>query len=119
MDDVINSIIMGILTPIMNFFGSFFNLIFSSKVSTVCFGLVFMNLIGFYLMYLDKKYAKEDKRRIKESTLFLTATLFGSLGVLAGMYKFRHKTLHKSFTIGIPLIIAAQVVFVIYMLIKG
>ena len=70
-------------------------------------------------MKLDKKYAKEDKRRIKESTLFLTALLFGSLGILAGMYKFRHKTLHKSFTIGIPLIIIGQVIFAIYVLIKG
>lgn len=119
MDNVINSIIMGILNPIMALFETFFNFVFSSKISTLIFGFLFMNLVGFILMYLDKKYAKEEKRRIKESTLFLTALLFGSLGVLAGMYKFRHKTLHKSFTIGIPLIIVIQISIVIYSLING
>lgn len=119
MDNFINSIIMGILTPILNAFSSFFNFVFSSQISTLIFGFIFINLIGFLLMYIDKKRAKEDKFRIKESTLFLVAILFGSLGILAGMYKFRHKTLHKKFTIGIPLIIAIQVIFVIYGIVKG
>jgi len=118
-NNIIDSIIMGILNPIMSVFEFIFNLIFSSQTSILIFGFIFMNLLGFILMKLDKKYAKEEKRRIKESTLFLTALLFGSLGILAGMYKFRHKTLHKSFTIGIPFIIAVQIVFVIYSLIKG
>lgn len=119
MDDFINSIIMGILTPIMNVIGAFFDFVFSSQLSTLIFGFIFMNLLGFLLMYIDKKRAKENKYRIKEFTLFLTAILFGSIGVLIGMYKFRHKTLHKSFTIGIPLIIAIQVIVVIYGMIKG
>ena len=119
MDDFVNSIIIGILNPILNFFSTFFSFIFSSKISTLIFGFIFMNLLGFLLMYIDKKNAKEEKNRIKESTLFLTAFFFGSLGILAGMYKFRHKTLHKSFTIGIPLIIVAQVIFIIYVGIKG
>lgn len=119
MDDFINNVIMGILDPIMNIFKALFNFIFATRFSTLLFGFIFMNLMGFLMMYLDKKYAKEEKRRFKESTLFLTAILFGSLGILAGMYKFRHKTLHKSFTIGIPLIIAIQVIFVIYGVVKG
>ena len=119
MDAFIDSIIMGILNPIMSFFGWLLSLIFSSTASTLIFGFIFMNLIGFLMMCLDKKYAKEDKRRIPESTLFLTAILFGSLGVLLGMRKFRHKTLHKKFTIGIPLIILVQIIFIIYSLITG
>lgn len=119
MDAFIDSIIMGILNPIMSFLGWILGFIFSSKASTLIFGFIFMNLIGFLMMYLDKKYAKEEKRRIPESTLFLTAILFGSLGVLLGMRKFRHKTLHKKFTIGVPLIIIAQIIFIIYSLIKG
>ena len=98
MDNFIDSIFMGILNPIMSIFEAIFNVIFSNQTSTLIFGFIFMNFLGFIFMKLDKKYAKEDKRRIKESTLFLTALLFGSLGILAGMYKFRHKTLHKSFT---------------------
>jgi len=119
MDAFLDSLIMGILNPIMNFFGWLLSLIFSSTASTLIFGFIFMNLIGFLLMYLDKKYAKEDKRRIPESTLLLTALLFGSLGIILGMRKFRHKTLHKKFTIGVPLIIIAQIIFLIYCLIKG
>lgn len=119
MDEFIDSIIMGILTPIMNGLSTFFDFVFSSQASTLIFGLLFMNLIGFLLMYIDKKRAKEEKFRIKESTLFLVAILFGSLGILGGMYKFRHKTLHKKFTIGIPLIIVIQIVLVIYGIVKG
>lgn len=119
MGDFIDSIIMGILDPILNMIKTLFGLIFSNRISTLIFGFVFMNLIGFTLMRLDKDYAKEDKRRIKESTLFLVAILFGSLGIWAGMYKFRHKTLHKQFTIGIPIIIIAQVIFVIYSIVNG
>lgn len=119
MDDFINSVFMGILNPILNVFGAFLHFIFQSRTSTLITGFIFMNLLGFLLMYLDKKYSKEDKRRIKETTLFLAAILFGSLGVWFGMYKFRHKTLHKKFTIGIPLIIAIQVIFLVYNLIKG
>ena len=119
MDEFINSLVMGILTPIMNGLEAFFNFVFATKISTLIFGFLFMNLIGYLMMYLDKKYAKEEKRRIKESTLFLTAVLFGSVGILLGMRKFRHKTLHKSFTIGIPLIIIGQIILVIVSLIKG
>ena len=119
MDSFIDSIIMGILNIIMGFFSFILNFIFASKVSTLIFGFIFINLLGFLFMYLDKKYAKEDKRRIPESTLLLTATLFGSIGIILGMRKFRHKTLHKKFTIGVPLIILAQIIFIIYCLIKG
>ena len=119
MDEIINSIFVRIFTPILNAIEAFFDFIFASQFSTLLFGFIFINLLGFLFMYLDKKYAKEEKRRISEKTLFLTAILFGSLGILAGMYKFRHKTLHKKFTIGIPLIIAIQVILVIYGIIKG
>jgi uncharacterized membrane protein YsdA (DUF1294 family) len=79
-------------------------------------------------MYSDKRIAKENEniqdekkktRRIPESTLFITAILFGSLGILAGMYKFRHKTKHKSFTVGIPIIIVLQIIFVIWTIISN
>lgn len=119
MNDFINSVFMGILNPIMNALEAFFDFVFASRMSTLIFGFIFMNLLGYLMMYLDKKYAKEEKRRIKEKTLFLTALLFGSLGIFFGMRKFRHKTLHKSFTIGIPLIIIAQIILVIVGLIKG
>lgn len=70
--------------------------------------LLFINTAGFAAFGLDKYKAMHDKWRIRESTLFLFAILGGCPGCLAGMYLFRHKTLHKSFTIGIPLILILQ-----------
>ena len=72
-------------------------------------------LIAFALMGIDKWKAKHDSWRIPEKTLFLSAILGGSVGALAGMYLFRHKTKHLSFTVGMPLILAAQIVLVLFL----
>ena len=74
-----------------------------------------INLIGYFLMYLDKEKAKKNKWRIKESTFFIIAILGGSVGAFLGMKVFRHKTKHLKFSIGLPLIIIVQV-FIIYFL---
>ena len=66
------------------------------------------SLVGFILMGMDKKKAQEHRWRIPEKTLFLTAAIGGSTGVLIGMFFFRHKTKHLSFRLGIPLILTAQ-----------
>jgi len=63
------------------------------------------NLTGLLIMGLDKKRAKEGGWRIPEKTLFLVSFLGGSLGTLAGMYIFRHKTRHWYFVVGMPLIL--------------
>ena len=65
-------------------------------------------LIAFVLMGADKWKAKHNSWRVPEKTLFLTALLGGSVGALAGMYLFRHKTRHKRFTMGIPLVLILQ-----------
>ena len=70
--------------------------------------LLIINAAGFLLMLVDKWKAKKNRWRIRESTLLLIAALGGSVGSLAGMYLFRHKTQHLKFTLGIPLILAAQ-----------
>ena len=77
-----------------------------------------MSLAGFLAMGLDKSIAKKNekrvqagkrpRRRIPEKTLFLLAALLGSPGVLLGMYLFRHKTKHRSFVLGVPAILAVQ-----------
>ena len=74
--------------------------------------LLVINLEGFALMGLDKSRARRGRRRIAEATLFIVAALGGSLGVLCGMYAFRHKTLHTSFTVGIPLLLFFQAVLI-------
>ncbi len=75
--------------------------------------IITINLIGFFIMGIDKRRARKNKWRVQEKTLFLIALLFGSIGVLTGMYVFRHKTRHLSFKLGIPAIIAVQVLLVV------
>ncbi len=70
--------------------------------------LAAVNLLALILYGLDKLLAKKGGRRIPEKTLLGAATCGGSLGALAGMYLFRHKTLHKKFTVGVPVILALQ-----------
>lgn len=72
--------------------------------------LVVINLVAFYLMAEDKRRAKKQSWRIPEKTLFLAALLGGSVGAWLGMYLCHHKTKHWYFVVGIPLILAIQVV---------
>jgi len=65
-------------------------------------------------MLVDKFKAKKNLWRIPEKTLFLVAALGGSIGSLLGMYLVRHKTQHLTFTLGMPLILALQVVAVVW-----
>lgn len=81
--------------------------------------LVIINAMGFLIMLADKKKAIRGAWRIPERTLMAIAILGGSIGCLLGMNLFRHKTKHLKFTIGIPLILAVQVVLgVVLMTIK-
>lgn len=78
--------------------------------------LLLINAAAFLLMLSDKRRAKKNRWRIRESTLMLSAALGGSIGALAGMYTFRHKTKHIKFTAGIPAILIAQILLVMYIL---
>jgi uncharacterized membrane protein YsdA (DUF1294 family) len=52
------------------------------------------------------------KWRIRESTLILLAVIGGSVGALLAMYTVRHKTKHNKFRIGVPVILAVQIIVV-------
>lgn len=75
--------------------------------------LLLINAAAFLLMLADKRRAKQKRWRIRESTLMACAALGGSLGALWGMYTFRHKTRHPKFTLGIPMILALQILLVL------
>mgnify|MGYP000324920148 CR=1 FL=1 len=60
-------------------------------------------ILAFALMGIDKWKAKHGAWRVPEKVLFLSALAGGSLGSLAGMALFRHKTRHKKFWIGFSL----------------
>lgn len=79
--------------------------------------LLLINAAGFLLMLVDKLKAKKNLWRIPEKTLFLVAALGGSVGGLLGMYLVRHKTQHLTFTLGMPLILALQVVAVVWLIV--
>ena len=70
--------------------------------------LVLVNVLGFVIMYLDKRKARRGAWRIPESSLLTVAVLGGSIGVFLGMHLFRHKTRKLKFAMGIPLILAFQ-----------
>ena len=78
--------------------------------------LLLINAVGFALMLIDKWKAKHNRWRIKEATLMTVAALGGSIGSLLGMYTVRHKTKHLKFTVGIPLILVAQIFAAIYLI---
>ena len=71
--------------------------------------LLIINIIAFALMGADKKKAQAKAWRIPEKTLFLSAILGGSIGAIAGMQVFRHKTKHWYFKYGMPAILILQI----------
>lgn len=83
-------------------------------MNTAVIYLIFMNLIGFGLMGVDKQRARRRDWRIPEKVLFGAALLGGSVGTWAGMYLFHHKTRHWYFVVGMPLILAVQAALVWY-----
>ena len=80
--------------------------------------LLIINIIAFFAMFIDKKKAEKDRWRIKESTLLTLALIGGSIGAIAGMYTFHHKTKKPRFFIGIPVIIVLQIMLIIALSIK-
>ena len=84
--------------------------------------LLIVNLAGFAAMGIDKNRARRKAWRIPESTLFLLAPARGAtrsystIGSIAGMYTFHHKTLHPQFVWGMPAILILQIAAVLYIL---
>lgn len=70
-------------------------------------------------MLADKRRAKKNLWRIPEAALIGAAALGGSIGTLIGMYAVRHKTKHPKFTLGVPLILAIQLVVLTWLLLLG
>ena len=77
------------------------------------------NLIAFVLMGVDKRKARRNRWRVPEKVLFLSAILGGSVGAMAGMSLFRHKTQHWSFRIGMPVILVLQIALLLAWTFRG
>ncbi len=84
-----------------------------NAVTLILIYLIVINLISFTLMGVDKSRAKKRAWRIPESTLFVLALIGGSIGSIAGMHLFHHKTRHWYFLYGMPAILILQILIVI------
>ena len=78
-----------------------------------------INVVTFIVYGIDKLRAKKGMWRIPETTLLLLAIVGGSIGAWCGVKVWHHKTLHKKFRYGIPLIMATQIVLCLYLITKA
>lgn len=77
--------------------------------------LLAVNIATFLLYGIDKYKAKKSKWRISEVKLLTMVAIGGSIGAWAGMRLWHHKTMHKKFKYGIPVIIIMQIALVVYL----
>ena len=74
----------------------------------ILFYLLAVNLLTFVTYGIDKYKARHNHWRVREASLLLLAALGGSIGALLAMKMFRHKTQHKKFRYGVPVILLVQ-----------
>ena len=74
--------------------------------------LIVINVVTFLVYGIDKWKAKQGSWRISEATLLMLAVIGGCIGALLGMKVWRHKTMHKKFKYGLPLILIIQIILI-------
>ena len=77
--------------------------------------LIAINVVTFLVYGIDKRKAKQGSWRISEATLLILTIIGGSIGALLGMKVWRHKTQHKKFKYGLPLILIIQIILIGYL----
>ena len=77
--------------------------------------LIVINVVTFLIYGIDKWKAKQGSWRISEASLLILAVIGGSIGALLGMKVWRHKTMHKKFKYGLPLILIIQIILIGYL----
>lgn len=79
-------------------------------MKTINLVIIFINILVFILMGIDKKLAISKKQRISEFTLLSLSFLGGSIGTLIGMYLFHHKTKKVKFLILVPISLILNII---------
>ena len=79
---------------------------------TIVYVLIVINVLTFLVYGIDKWKAKQGRWRISEATLLMLAVIGGSIGALLGMHVWHHKSMHKKFKYGLPLILLAQIALI-------
>ena len=77
--------------------------------------LVTINVVTFLMFGIDKWKARRSRWRIRETSLLGLAVLGGSIGALIGMKVWHHKTMHKKFKYGLPLILLIQIALIYFL----
>ena len=70
--------------------------------------ILLMNIWAIVLFGADKLSAKKQGERVSEKKLFRVCFWGGAIGGMIGMYLFRHKTLKKKFSVGVPVLFLIQ-----------
>ena len=86
--------------------------------TTLLIYLLIINVVTFFVYGIDKYKAKRAKWRISEATLLLLAAIGGSIGAWFGMKVWHHKTMHKKFKYGVPVIFILQVILAVWIISK-
>ena len=80
--------------------------------------LLAVNAVTFIVYGIDKYKAKHAKWRISEATMLLLAVVGGSIGAWCGMKVWHHKTMHKKFKYGVPMIFLLQLALAVWIITK-
>ncbi len=83
-------------------------------MAIIIYYLLTINLLTFVTYGIDKYKARHKHWRVREASLLLLAALGGSPAALLAMHLFRHKTQHNKFRYGVPAILIAQVLLVVF-----
>ena len=90
----------------------------STLASLFLIYIAVINVVAFVVYGIDKWKARRGRWRIPESTLLLLAAVGGSLGAWLGIRVWHHKTMHRKFTIGVPVIIVLQLALAVYLVLN-
>ena len=85
-------------------------------MNIILYYLLAVNIATFFVYGIDEYKARKGRWRISEATLLMMAVIGGSIGAWSGMRLWHHKTMHKKFKYGIPVIIILQVALAVYLL---
>ncbi len=86
-----------------------------NELNLIILFLIGVNAMAFILMGIDKQKAIRHKYRIPERTFWGLAILGGAVGALLGMKRYRHKTKHRSFVLGMPTLIVIHIILIVYL----
>lgn len=89
---------------------------FVSRYWILLIYLAVINVISFLVYAWDKRQAIKGRFRVRELVLFLLAFIGGALGGITAMIITKHKVRKQAFAVGLPLILLAHLVVMVYLI---